>query len=210
MQEHQQKLDVERREKERAKKCIVDQQENHSKTLQATQQELERLKEETYQKDVILQEAEEEATRKEKHAKEMLANAKKKFREELERTESLLSTQQRTVHEELQYKIQEVETLQQDVLAKTAQVKQYKKQIDSLQEQKDTGYKQQQQRQQETQGNTQEIEDVRYVHVVYLPTLLYIFRVDQYYGCAGMARMHIVISFVFMVFSSMFMYTVTT
>ena len=207
MHEHHQKLDVERREKERAKKCLVDQHENHSKTLQATQQELKRLKEETFQKDLILQQAQEEATKKEKHAKEKLANAEKKFREELEHTESLLTTQQRTVHEELQCKIQEVETLQQDVLAKTAQVKQYKKQIDSLQEQKDTGYKQQQQRQQETQGNTQEIEDVRYVHVVYLPTLLYIFRVN---GCAGMPRMHILINFVFMVFSSMFMYTVTT
>ena len=202
MQEHQQKFEVEKRQKERAEKCLVDQ---HSKTLQ----ELQRLKEETYQKDVILQEAQEEATRKEKHEKEKLANAEKKFHEELQRTESL-STQQRTVREELQRKTREVETLQQDMLAKTAQVKQYKKQIDSLQEQKDTGYKQQQQRQQETQGNTQEIEDVRYVHVVYLPTLLYIFRVNQYYVCAGMARMHIVINFVFMVFSSMFMYTVTT
>ena len=208
MQEHQQKLHVERREKERAKKCLVDQQENHSKMLQATQQELKRLKEETFQKDLILQEIQEEATKKEKHAKEKLGNAEKKFREELEHTESLLSTQQRTVREELQRKTREVETLQQDVLAKTAQVKQYKKQIDSLQEQKDG--KQQQQRQQETQGNTQEIEDVRYVHVVYLPTLLYTFRVNQYHVCAGMARMHIVINFIFMVFSSMFMYIVTT
>ena len=112
--------------------------------------------------------------------------------------------------QKLDVEIREVETLQQHVQAKTVQVKQYKKQIDSLQEQKDTGYKQQQQRQQETQGNTQEIEDVRHVHVVYLPTLLYIFRVNQYYVCAGMPRMHIVINFVFMVFSSMFMYTVTT
>ena len=52
------------------------------------------------------------------------------------------------VQEQLQHKNQELEKMQQEVQAKTAQVKQYKKQIDILQEK------------QQPQETTQEIEDV--------------------------------------------------
>ena len=52
------------------------------------------------------------------------------------------------VQEQLQHKTQELEKMQQEVQAKTAQVKQYKKQIDILQEK------------QQPQETTQEVEDV--------------------------------------------------
>ena len=127
-------------------------QERNSSTDNEFKREVCRLEEETRQKDLLLQSAAEEDTRKSTHLQDLqtqLAKAEASYKELSECNEDLIRNQHQMVQEQLQQKTQEVEKMQQEVQAKTAQVKQYKKQIDLLQE-----------KQHKPQETTEEVEDV--------------------------------------------------
>ena len=140
-------------------------QERILRTENEIRKKLHQLEEESHQKDSLLQSALEEDEKKNAHMQDLqaqLAKAEASYKELSECNEDLIRNQHKMVQEQLQQKTKEMEKMQQEVQAKTAQVKQYKKQIDLLQEE-----------QQKPQEATEEVEDVGIflVHVQDLYTL---------------------------------------
>ena len=104
-------------------------QERNSRMDHEIRKELHTVEEESRQKDLLLQIAAKEDANKSANLQDLqarLARAEASYREQ-----SMIDFKHQMIQEELQQKNQ---VMQQEVQAKTAQVKQYKKQIDLLQE----------------------------------------------------------------------------
>ena len=94
--------------------------------------ELDRLKEESHQKDILLQETAEEQAKLQVHMRELrsqLDDTNAKCHELEECNKDVLQNQGRVVQNQLKQKDEEIKKLKEDVQTKTAQVSQYKKQL---------------------------------------------------------------------------------
>ena len=123
-----QDFEEEKQEKEKAMKRLQEMEERSFSASHEVKKELDRLREESYQKDVLLQ----EENLAVQQLKEQLATAERNYQEQLEYTEQLNNNQQ-TIQDELQQKKDE---FQKEIQTMTTQVRQYKKQINALQEKK--------------------------------------------------------------------------
>ena len=121
-------FEEEKQEKEKAMKHLQEVEERNSSASHDVKKELDRLREESHQKDLLLQ----EENLAVQQLKEQLATAERNYQEQLEYIEQL-NNDQLAIQDELQQKKDE---FQKEIQAKTAQVKQYKKQVDALQEKK--------------------------------------------------------------------------
>lgn len=110
-------------------KDLKEVEERNSSASHDVKKELDRLREESHQKDLLLQ----KENLAVQQLREQLATAERNYQEQLQYTEQLNKNQQAI----LQQKKDEVDKFQQEIQAKTAQVKQYKKQVDALQEKKE-------------------------------------------------------------------------
>ena len=110
-------------------------EERNSSAFHEIKKELDRLREESRQKDLLLKKASEENLAVQQ-LKKQLATAQRNCQEQLEYIEQLKLAFQ----DELQQRRDEVDRYQQEIQAKTAQVKQYKKQVDALQEMEKTSH----------------------------------------------------------------------
>ena len=124
-----QDFEEEKQEKEKAVKHLQEVEERNSSASHDVKKELDRLREESHQKDLLLQKAAEENLA----LHQLKATAERNCQEQLEYIEQL-NNNQLAFQDELQQKRDEVDRYQQEIQAKTAQVKQYKKQVDALKE----------------------------------------------------------------------------
>lgn len=114
----------EKQEKEKALKDLQEVKERSFSASHEVKKELDRLREESHQKDLLV-----------KQAAEQLATSERNCQKQLEYIKQL-NNDQWAIQVELQQKKDE---FQKEIQAKTAQVKQYKKQVDALQEKKGKG-----------------------------------------------------------------------
>lgn len=119
------------------------------------QKELKRLKEESHQKDLILQRSAEEEKEKTRRLEELqgeVTAAELRYKELAECNEDVLKGKHKMEEDELKLKDEKIAELQQELKAKIAQVKQYKKQIEK--EKTDTTHDKQ------NMEENKEVEDV--------------------------------------------------
>ena len=133
-----QDFEEEKQEKEKAMTHLQEVEERNSSAAHKVKKELDRLRDESHQKDLLLQKAAEENLAIQQ-LKEQLATAERNYQEQLEYIEQL-NNKQLAIQDELQRKRDEVDRYQQEIQVKTAQVKQYKKQVDALQEKEKTSH----------------------------------------------------------------------
>ena len=133
--------------------AVTAEKEGNALASHQIQKELERLREESHQKGLILQSVAEEAREKEKRLGELqekLDDADARYKGLAECNEDLIRNKHQMAQDELQRKDDRIAELEQELKAKVAQVKQYKKQVE-----KEKGDDKQ-----NPEGNTQEVENV--------------------------------------------------